>query len=123
MLSLENPDFDFFFRSASGSECRVTEEELSSSFIVAPTRLIRSWPVTTVASLSEDTLAPVLELSPEVIVLGTGESQVFPSVEIMRFCASRRIGLEVMNNASAARTFNILAGEGRHVVAAMIVGS
>jgi uncharacterized protein len=33
------------------------------------------------------------------------------------------VGLEVMNNAAAARTFNVLAGEGRRVVAGFVLVS
>jgi uncharacterized protein len=34
----------------------------------------------------------------------------------------RRIGIEVMTNAAACRTYNLLAGEGRRVVAAIMLG-
>ena len=33
----------------------------------------------------------------------------------------RGVGIEVMDNAAAARTFNVLAGEGRRVVAAFVL--
>ncbi len=56
-----------------------------------------------------------------MFILGTGEQQVFPPVEIMAACLTRGIGIEVMNNASAARTFNVLAGENRRVVAAFML--
>ena len=39
----------------------------------------------------------------------------------MAACLARGIGIEVMANAAAARTFHVLAGEGRKVVAAMIL--
>ena len=34
---------------------------------------------------------------------------------------ARRIGVETMDTAAACRTYNILAGEGRHVLAALIL--
>ena len=34
---------------------------------------------------------------------------------------TRGIGLEVMDNAAAARTFNVLANEGRRVVAGFLL--
>jgi uncharacterized protein len=37
-------------------------------------------------------------------------------------CLGRGIGLETMTNAAAARTFNVLAGEGRRVVAGFTIG-
>ncbi|HRN60556.1 MAG TPA: MTH938/NDUFAF3 family protein, partial [Chiayiivirga sp.] len=36
---------------------------------------------------------------------------------------ARGIGLEAMDSAAAARTFNLLAGEGRRVVAAFLIGT
>jgi len=34
---------------------------------------------------------------------------------------SLRIGLETMDTLAACRTYNILAGEGRHVIAALLI--
>jgi len=45
---------------------------------------------------------------------------VFPPAEVMAASLSRGIGLESMSNDSAARTYHVLAGEGRRVVAAFI---
>jgi uncharacterized protein len=65
-------------------------------------------------------LDPVLAQTPELVVLGTGAVQVFPPAEVMAACLTRGIGIEVMDNAAAARTFNVLAGEGRRVVAGFV---
>ena len=58
---------------------------------------------------------------PEVILLGCGANQSFPPAATLAACLSRGIGLETMTNAAAARTFNVLAGEGRRVVAGFIL--
>ena len=63
----------------------------------------------------------MLALQPEVVVLGTGARQVFPPASVLAACLSRGIGIEVMANPAAARTFHVLAGEGRKVVAALIL--
>jgi uncharacterized protein len=39
----------------------------------------------------------------------------------MATCLQRGIGLEAMTNAAAARTFNVLAGEGRRVVEGFVI--
>ena len=64
--------------------------------------------------------ADLLALEPEVVLLGTGATQVFPPAAAMAACLGRGVGLEVMNNAAAARTFNVLASEGRRVVAGFL---
>jgi len=59
--------------------------------------------------------------TPEVLVIGTGRRTAFPSHEVMDYLASLHIGFECMDSLSAARTFNILVGEGRKVAAAMLL--
>ena len=62
-----------------------------------------------------------LEFEPEILLLGTGDRIQFPAAEIMSIPATRGIGLEVMDTAAACRTFNILAGENRQVVAILLM--
>ena len=66
-------------------------------------------------------VAPVLALAPELVILGTGATQQFPSAAVMGACLTRGIGIEVMTNAAAARTFNLLASESRKVAAAILL--
>ncbi len=120
-LSHEAPDYAYTLRGADGHSARINDRELASSFIVTPQVLVEDWPVASVAALTVAHLEQILALEPVLIVLGTGARQVFPSPQLMATCLSRGIGLEVMNNAAAARTFNILAGEGRKVAAAFIL--
>lgn len=117
----EQPDFEFFLRGADGRSALVNDRLLTASFIVAPDRLVEDWPVPDAATLRPDDLAPLLALQPELIVLGTGERQVFPPADTQAMCLSRGIGLESMANAAAARTYDVLAGEGRRVVAGFIL--
>ena len=68
-----------------------------------------------------DDLELLLRNEPELVILGTGERNVFPPRELTFAFARRRVGLEVMNTGAAARTFNVLAGEGRRVAAVLYV--
>ncbi len=120
-LSRELPDYTYALRSADGHQARVNDKTLTRSFILSPDQLVEDWAVTGIGQLGVDDLAPALEQNPAVFILGTGERQVFPAAAVMAACLTRGIGIEVMNNASAARTFNVLAGENRRVVAAFIL--
>ncbi|ATD67947.1 hypothetical protein CNR27_11320 [Luteimonas chenhongjianii] len=120
-LNLETPDFDFVLRGADGRVALVNDRRLSRSFIVSARTLVEDWPVTDVRTLEVAALAPLLALEPEVVIIGTGASQAFPPPATMAACLSQGIGLEAMTNAAAARTFNVLAGEGRRVVAAFVL--
>lgn len=120
-LNLEHPDHEYLLRGADGTAALVNDRRLGSSFILAPDRLIEDWPVSDPRTLTAADLEPLLAQGPEVVLLGTGATQVFPAAAVMAACMSRGIGLEVMSNAAAARTFNVLAGEERRVVAGFIL--
>ena len=74
-----------------------------------------------VESLTVDDLAMLIETGPELILLGTGHRQLLPNRDLMFAMARRGIGLEVMDTPAAARTFNVLVGEGRSVAAVLFL--
>lgn len=121
-LVLERPDYAYALRGADGRHALVNDRRLQSSFIVAPDALLEHWPVADVTAMRPSHLDALFALQPELIVLGSGEAQAFPPAEVLATCLQRGIGLEAMTNAAAARTFNVLAGEGRRVVAGFVIG-
>lgn len=120
-LSHELPDYAYALRAADGRSARVNDRLLTASFILSPQHLVEDWPVRDSAALTVEDLAPLLALQPEVILLGTGEHQVFPPAAVMAACLRQGVGLEAMTNAAAARTYNVLAGEARRVVAGFLL--
>lgn len=121
LLHLERPDHAFFLRGADGRHALVNERRLTASFVLAPDTLIEVWPVTDIATMTPADLEPLFALDPELVLLGCGDRQHFPPAATMAACLSRGIGIETMTNAAAARTFNVLAGEGRRVVAGFAI--
>ncbi len=121
LLSRELPDYTYSLRSADGHQARVNDQVLTRSFVLAPNHLVENWPVASATTMRADDLDVALDQDPELIILATGEKQVFPAAAVMASCLTRGIGIEVMNNASAARTYNVLAGENRRVVMAFIL--
>lgn len=120
-LTLERPDYAYTLRGADGRHALVNDRTLTRSFLIAPDALVESWPVVDITAMRPADLEPLLALQPELVVLGSGETQAFPPAEVMAACLQRGIGLEAMTNAAAARTFNVLAGEGRRVVAGFVI--
>jgi uncharacterized protein len=84
---------------------------------MTPRGVIDDWPDKAVADLVEDDFARILDEPTDVLILGTGSTNVFPPRELTFAMARRGIGLEVMDSTAAARTFNVLAAEGRPVAA------
>jgi uncharacterized protein len=120
-LSLDRPGGYLIIRSVGPHGITVMDRELVHSFILSPSSAVENWPVTDAGQLGLAHVEDVLALKPEVVLLGTGERQVFPSAEVMAGFLRRGVGIEVMTNASAARTYSLLAAEGRLVVAAFIL--
>jgi uncharacterized protein len=81
--------------------------------------VLADWDAKPIAELAEADFAPLLATAPELILLGTGASNLFPPRELLFAFARRGIGLESMDTAAAARTFNVLASEGRQVAAVL----
>ena len=93
----------------------------ATSLVVTADRLVTDWPVTDVEALTADHLATIIGLAPEIVVLGTGERFAFPSPAILAPLRKAGIGVEVMDTPAACRTYNILLGEGRDVMAALVL--
>lgn len=79
----------------------------------------RAWPVGDFPALSAADAGQLLENRPEIIIFGTGPAHLPPGPELLRALAGAGTGFEIMSTAAACRTFNILASEGRRVIAAM----
>jgi len=95
-------------------------EIINGSFIVSPQHLLRDWEPTHVDNLQAEHLDAITELKPELVLLGTGPSLIFPTPQLLASLHRQRIGVEVMDTAAACRTYNILMTEGRLVVAGLM---
>ena len=82
---------------------------------------INEWPVQSFEGLEADHFAQMVALKPELILIGTGSKQWFPKPELLKALISAKIGFEIMDSQAACRTYNILVGEGRQVLLALIV--
>ncbi len=120
-LTLERPDYEFFLRAADGSMALVNDRRLTRSFVLTPNHLSEDWGVRDMQDLDPSDLDPLLALEPEVVIIGGGGQQVFAPAKVMAVCLRRGIGIEVMTNAAAARTFSVLASENRRVVAGFVL--
>jgi uncharacterized protein len=98
-----------------------TLEELTTSFIMTPSQLIRNWPPQSVDEICADHLEVITELKPEVLLIGTGDTLTFPDVKLTYQLMEQGIGVEVMDTAAACRTYNVLMHESRRVVLALVV--
>ncbi|MBU3580857.1 Mth938-like domain-containing protein [Polynucleobacter sp. AP-Capit-er-40B-B4] len=82
---------------------------------------IAEWAAQSFEDLEAHHFSQLVDLKPELILIGTGKRQRFPKPELVKALISAKIGFEIMDSQAACRTYNILVGEGRQVLLALIV--
>ncbi|MFO6419668.1 Mth938-like domain-containing protein [Hylemonella sp. W303a] len=100
----------------------------SGSLVLGSRGLCRHWDAPTAIDRFEDLqvghftwLAQAEATRPELVLFGSGVRLRFPRPQWLRSLADLGIGVETMDTPAACRTYNILAGEGRHVLAALVL--
>lgn len=96
-------------------------ERFNSSIVIGSRGERIHWNCTNFSALTLAHFESIVELEPELLIFGSGKSLVFPEPQWLSPLANRRIGIETMDTQAACRTFNILAAEGRHVIAALLL--
>ncbi len=119
-LTLERPGSHHYIRSVDATGVRIADAIHPAPLALGPTSLLADWPPRTMAELELPHLEQLIDLRPEIVLLGTGRKQVMLAPRLMVEIYQRGIGLEVMTTAAACRTFNVLVSEGREVVAALM---
>lgn len=114
-LAEDRPEGLYTIRWVATDAIRIDDAEFRNSLLVMPDRVRQDVPAQHPADIGEALIAEIIALAPQVLILGTGERQIFPSPALMAAFLSKGIGIEAMNNAAAARTYNLLALEGRRV--------
>jgi uncharacterized protein len=120
-FSMDDSDAGNAIQGYAKGQVTVSGVVYRSSLIVTPARVIKDWRPAAFSKLVIGDFALLAELAPEIVILGTGEAHRFPHPELAQPLMERRIGLESMATDAACRTYNILMGEGRKVLAALIM--
>ena len=99
---------------------QVNERRYEQPIIVMANQVISDWPAHSFASLTEASFSYFLSFKPEVVLLGTGNTHLFANPQLYRALSDAHIGVEFMSTPAACRTYNILMGEDRKVVAGIL---
>lgn len=99
----------------------INKKRYAQNLIVQSNNIIENWHTGEFADLTESSLNQLLDLKPEIVLLGTGEKHQFLHPKMFRKLTESGIPLECMTTAAACRTYNILMSEGRNVAAALIL--
>jgi uncharacterized protein len=119
-LTEHHNEAQLFVRKADAHSVQVIDRVLTTSFVLSAEAAV-DFPARDVSEIDQAAIDRILALNPEVVLLGTGARVVFPSQAVLGAFLKRGIGLETMDNAAAARTFNVLVGEGRKAAAVFLL--
>jgi uncharacterized protein len=120
-LQLENYPLGYRVDSFVDNAIVIGETRHTASLIVTPKQVVRDWPPQHPNQLTIDDLEIILALEPELILVGTGSALQFPDSAILKGVIRAGIGIDFMDSRAVCRTYNILAEEGRHVAAGIII--
>lgn len=95
----------------------------TGSLIVHAAGSVQPWSCSRYEALASEHFAPLADAGAELVIFGSGSRLRFARPEWLTALYARRIGVETMDTAAACRTYNILAGEGRRVVVALLIES
>ncbi len=118
-LTLESRN-RYLIRGYDAGEVRVNDQVIHHNCLICADQVLQ-WPVKNELELAD--IHPLLTLNPEVVILGLPNIQHLPAASIYAAFLEKGIGFEVMDIGAACRTFNILLGEDRRVVAALMLAT
>jgi uncharacterized protein len=98
-----------------------TLERITHSIVIGSHGERLEWPGVGFDQLSAEQFDQLARVKPELIIFGSGAKLRFPSPALQRSLMAARIGLETMDTLAACRTYNILAGEARHVLGVFLI--
>ena len=99
----------------------VNHQAYTHSILVPHRGSVHAWSASSFETLDSAAFAAIVALNPELVILGTGSRLKFPAAALWRELMARNIGFEAMDTAAASRTYNVLASEGRVVLAALLM--
>ncbi|MHB0888516.1 Mth938-like domain-containing protein [Acidithiobacillus sp.] len=91
-----------------------------TAVLVAPDWLENPWGPKRMDDLRPEHFARFHDSAPQILLLGTGNRQRFPDRALLRALRELNLHPEIMDTSAACRTYNILVGEDRDVVAALL---
>ena len=96
-------------------------EKIERSIVIGSRGEKFEWHCTRFEDLTEEHFDQLAATQPELVIFGSGTRLRFVPPAFMRALMRKRIGIETMDTLAACRTYNVLAGEGRQVIAALLI--
>ena len=113
---VDDPNNDNTITSYGPGWIKIAQRKINNPCVVTRTTLTTDSLPSNIMNLGMQNIEPIVSMSPEVVIIGTGKKQLFLDQKISSILTNQRIGVEYMDTAAACRSFNILLAEERSVV-------
>ncbi len=117
----DKPAGNYIINEYSKNSVTINRQCYESSLYLSPNTLINGIDEVCCTQLTPQSVDFIVELRPEIVILGCGDSLQFPDGSVMAHFAHYKIGFEVMDHAAACRTFSVLSAEQRNVGALLLL--
>ena len=111
----DKPSGNYIINEYSINTVTINNQSYGNSLYLSPNTLIEQVPLKQSSELTIEAIQFIIELSPELVILGSGSSLCFPPAAIIAHFASNNIGFETMDHSAACRTYAVLSAEQREV--------
>ncbi len=98
-------------------------EKITRSVIIGSGGERLTWGCNCFEELGTEHFAQLADMNAELVIFGSGKRIRFPQAAWIKPLIDKQTGIETMDTEAACRTYNILAAEGRRVVAALLLES
>ena len=96
-------------------------EKIERSVVIGSGGEKFDWNCSRFEDLTQAHFTRLVESQPELVIFGSGNRIRFVPPALLQVLMQKRIGIETMDTLAACRTYNVLAGEGRRVMAALLI--
>jgi len=108
-------------RAFKQGKIKINDKSYDASLLVTAETIHENWAVNKTEDLTEETIGKLLALQPEIIIIGSGQQHQFLDPLLALAATQEGVGIEIMTTEAACLTYNVLLGEDRRVLAALII--
>jgi len=121
MLHQQNTANVNTIRAFEPGRIKINDQFYDSSLLVTAEKIHKNWTVKKPEELTLERLQELLNHQPEIIIIGSGLQHHFLDPVLTLTATQQGVGIEIMTTEAACHTYNILIGEDRDVLAALMV--
>jgi len=111
----------FYIEQYDKTQITVKDQVFTCPIILGVSNIISPWSIRSNEFINTAFIKAIQTQKPQIVILGTGQQQIFPPASDMQKLIKLQINLEIMNTGAACRTFNVIQAEGRNILAGLVI--